>query len=168
MTLARQILITLALIVVAMFAINRYALGFEGEYPERYERPERKPQVRAFVQRHKQPSRVITKAVVTPTKPEPRCKPHMSALGDAARSLEAAKLEAQKAIKSQIQFELGNRYMDIDAASALEYQCAPAAPPFAGGRIENAVGKMLPIQTYVCKITIAPCEATVQREYPGK
>lgn len=176
MTLARQLLIMIALATLSVLALNKYALGFEIEYPERYERPEKKPQVRSFVQRHKPSSPQVVTKTVTKTvyvdppkpKPEPRCKPLMSALGDSAKSIEAAQLEAMKSLKAAIQFNHGNKFLSVEAMDDIEYQCAPSTVPFFGGRIENVVGKVLPVQSYVCKVSAAPCEASVTREYGGK
>lgn len=164
---------TLAVLAVC-FASPAFA--FELEYPtdlNKIEPPRRAPQVRAWKQYAPPPKVTITRNVaitVEPAKPkpEPRCKPWLSALGDTAKSIEAAKLEGLKAIKSRVQYEYGSKFMDVVSADAVEFQCAPSAPPVMGGRVEEALGKMLPIQSYYCKVSVSPCEATVQREYMGK
>jgi hypothetical protein len=172
MKLLTQLIAVLALTILAMIAVNRYALAFEIEYPERYDRERLRPQVKAWVQRHsKQPPRVITKTVIIPerAKPEPRCKPAVSALGDNAKSIEAAKLEGMKAVKAVIQHQYGNRYLDVDSTQEpVEFQCAPSSIPTFGGKVEDFVGRVLPIQSYACKVTVWPCEASVQREHVGK
>lgn len=173
MKLLTQLAITLALAILAMIAVNRYALAFEIEYPERYDRERLRPQVKAWVERHKPqpPKRVITKTVIVPEKPkvEPRCKQPVAALGETARSIEAAKLEAKKAVKAVIQNRYGNRYLDLEASQEpIEFQCAPASIPVYGGKVEDFVGRVLPIEKFECFVTVWPCEASVQREHVGK
>jgi hypothetical protein len=169
---ALQFTALLLALAIAILVFVTAAQAFDIEYPRFDTSKPREPQVRAWVQKHKPaPSKVITRTVIIEApkpKPEPRCKPIMSALGDSAKSLEAAQLEAMKAWKASVQFNHGNKFLDPAAVDGIDYQCAPASVPFFGGRIENVVGKILPVQSYVCKVSAAPCEASVSREYGGK
>lgn len=125
----------------------------------------RKPQVRGWV-RHVPPARTIIKRDVV-SKPEPiphRCKPYVAAIGDSAKSEAAAKLEAQKAWKGVVQFEHGNKFLDLQNADHIEYQCGPSSVPKFGGLIENAASKFLPIESITCRLSAQPCASPVQRD----
>jgi hypothetical protein len=167
MRLTTQLAITIGLALIAILAVNRYALGFENVYPENFFMPDRKPQVRAFVQRHKPvPKRIITKAVIVPekVKPSPRCLPYITAIGDSAKSEAAARLEAQKTWKAMVAFNAGQKFMSIDIADNVEYLCGPSNVPRFGGLVEGTASKWLPINDYTCQISAQPCLLPVKRE----
>lgn len=123
------------------------------------------PQVRAWVKHA--PARVIVRKDVV-TKPEKiehaRCRPYVAAVGDSAKSEPAAKLEAQKAWKGVVQFEHGNKFLDLQNADNIEYQCGPSSVPKFGGLIENAASKFLPIESITCRLSAQPCATPVQRD----
>jgi len=131
----------------------------------------KKPQVRAWV-RHSPPARTIIKRDVVIVKPQTvadvRCKPYVAAIGDSAKSEAAARLEAQAAWKATTQFMYGNMYLDLQYADNLEYQCGPSSVPKFGGLIEQAASKILPIESYRCRISAQPCAVPVVREETGK
>lgn len=161
-------ILTLALLAVC---IASPAFAFEIEYPQPiHEKPERRaPQVRAWVQRHPSPApKVITKTVTVyvPDKPklDARCKPSVAAIGDTAKSEAAAKLESQKQWKATAIWLYGSRYIDLNNADAIEYQCGPSSVPRAGGLVEQQASRFLPIVDYTCRITAFPCDAPVQRD----
>jgi hypothetical protein len=160
-------IITLAVLAVC---IASPATAFEIEYPMRFDQPEaRKPQVKAWVQRHPSPApKIITKTVTVyvPDKPklDARCKPFVAAIGDSAKSEVAAKLEAQAAWKAAVQFEAGNRYIDLNVAETIEYLCGPSSVPAFGGKIEDVASRFLPIVSYRCRISAQPCSVPVQRD----
>lgn len=122
------------------------------------------PQVRAWVKHA--PPKVIVKRDVVIVKPiaDHRCKPYVAAIGDSAKSEAAAKLESQKAWKGVVQFEHGNKYLDLQNADNIEYQCGPSSVPKFGGLIENAASKFLPIESITCRLSAQPCASPVQRD----
>ena len=88
----------------------------------------------------------------------------VAAIGDSAKSEAAAKLEAQKAWKGVVQFEHGNKFLDLQNADNIEYQCGPSSVPKFGGLIENAASKFLPIESITCRLSAQPCATPVQRD----
>lgn len=136
------------------------------EYPAPRAEP-RKPQVRGW-KHHVPPRTIIKRDVVviskTPTTKDFRCKPYVAAIGDSAKSEAAAKLEAQKSWKGVVQFEHGNKYLDLQNADSIEYQCGPSSVPKFGGLIENAASKFLPIESITCRLSAQPCASPVQRD----
>jgi hypothetical protein len=154
-------------LTLAALCLSYPAQAFEIEYPEHFDR-KRKPEVRAFIQRHKpQAPKVITKTVIVEAqkpKPEPRCKPYVTAIGDSAKSEAAARLESQKAWKAMVAFNAGQKFMDLNNADNIEYLCGPSSVPRFGGLIEGAASKFLPITDFTCQISAQPCLLPVQRE----
>lgn len=146
------------------------AQAFQPEYPEQFfDHPvaQRKPQVRAWVHRPTPPPKITRNVVGTveaKPKGDPRCKPWISAIGDSAKSEAAAKLEAQKSWKGVVQFEMGNKYLDLANAEDLEFQCGPSSVPRFGGLVESAASKFLPIESMTCKLSARPCTAPIQRD----
>ena len=126
-------------------------------------RPAKKPEVRGRV-RHTPPKIIIKRDVVSKPEPLARCKPYVAAIGDSAKSEAAAKLEAQKAWKGVVQFEHGNKFLDLQNADHIEYQCGPSSVPKFGGLIENAASKFLPIESITCRLSAQPCASPVQRD----
>ncbi len=112
--------------------------------------------------------RPIPKAEPVVRHVEPRCRNAIAAIGDSAKSEAAARLESQKAWKGVVQFELGNKFLDLNHAQDVTYQCGPSSVPKFGGLVESAVGKFLPIESITCRISAHPCAAPVQREEDGK
>lgn len=134
------------------------------------EPPKKKPQVRGWV-RHS-PARTIIKRDVVIVKPHTatdiRCKPFMSAIGDSAKFDTSARLEAMAAWKAAVQFEHGNKYTSLDHAENVEFQCGPASVPKFGGWFEAQGMKILPIESYRCRISAQPCAVPVVKEEMGK
>lgn len=99
---------------------------------------------------------------------DPRCKTAVAAIGDSAKSEAAARLEAQKSWKGVVQFEHGNKFLDLHNAQDIEYQCGPSSVPKFGGLIESTASKFLPIESITCRLSAHPCAAPIKREEDGK
>lgn len=157
---------TLALLAVC---IASPAVAFDIEYPQPL--PERVTtraphQVRAW-KHHAPTPKVVTRVIVAqPALPkvDPRCKPWVAAIGDSAKSEAAAKLESQKSWKGVVQFDLGNKFLDLNNAEDIEYQCGPSSVPKYGGLVESAASRFLPIESITCRLSARPCAAPVQRD----
>ena len=73
-----------------------------------------------------------------------------------------------KAWKAMTAFEHGQKFMDLNNADTIEYQCGPSNVPRFGGSVENMASKFLPITDYTCRISAQPCPVPVQKDYGGK
>jgi hypothetical protein len=165
---AFQFTALLLALAIAMLVFVTAAQAFDIEYP-RFDTPKpREPQVRAWLQKHKPaPSKVITRTVIIEApkvKPEPRCKPFITAIGDSAKSEAAARLESQKSWKAMVAFNAGQKFMDLNNADNIEYLCGPSSVPRFGGLVEGTAARFLPITDYTCQISAQPCLLPVKRD----
>lgn len=159
-------LIVAAVAVLMHFITPAKATGDWWENHFKSDPPARKPEVRSW--RHVPPRIVIVRPTVTKPEPFARCKPFVTAIGDSARSEEAARLEAQKMWKATVSFQFGSKFLDLANAEFIEYQCGPTTVPSFGGRIENAIGKVLPITNFTCTVSAQACAPSIIKDHGGK
>lgn len=82
-----------------------------------------------------------------------RCKSAVAVVGDQYASEAGAKDEARKAWMQSSRWAYGERYMPIDNAEGITFEC---------GR--SSVGSVVGQVFYRCRLTARPCRAEPQRE----
>ena len=123
----------------------------DGEYHNakrrRYlERPYQ-PQVRSWVQRHRQYDD-------DDIRDGRQCFAPMTVVGDQAMSDEAARTQAGKHWMANARWAHGERAMDLENARDVNYACSRSSVPITGG----VVGQIAPYE-HRCEITARPCRA---------
>ena len=111
-------------------------------YPARRYRPERHTRVRGW---HSQDRGYYPS--------EGRCKGFLAAVGDQYATEEGAREESRKAWRQTARWQLGERYMVVENADDVSFEC---------GR--SSVGSVVGQVFYRCRLTARPCRAEPKRE----
>lgn len=81
-----------------------------------------------------------------------RCRPHLAVVGDQYASEDGAKEESRKAWRQTARWAWGERYMVVENAEDIFYEC---------GR--SSVGSVVGQVFYRCRISARPCRPEAQR-----
>lgn len=105
-------------------------------------RPRQRPQVRAWVHKHKPP--------VPAGEPDKACKPVVRVVGDQRTTEEGAREQADKAWMQEVRFRYGERYMLTARAKDARYACS-----------RSSIGEIVGQTMQRCEIIAQPCPAEV-------
>ncbi len=118
-------------------AQRREARQYRRQHTQRYAE-RRKPQVRAWV---------IERAQADLDRGH-RCRSRITLVGDQALSADAAKVQADKAIRQQIRFQHGERFTDLGNGEGKTYSC-----------VRSSIGSIAGQDFDRCEVSIIPCSA---------
>lgn len=155
----------LALTATPALAQNDGATGTPPVFPEPAKEagpPPRAPQVRAWEKRHELPRKRLVVDVDEPRGEQTVCVAPVLEVGDEARTKDAAELQARQHWLKRVRFDHGEKYLSIEHARDVHFQCSRSDFPITGGKVGAVIDNIT--HQWRCKIRATPCTAPMARE----